>query len=92
MAAVDFREIERELGAVLDDLGVELTCSERQEVVELIDVGEYGIALETLSSLLVEEDKRVPLAVFEQIVSLAEAMGIRASTITEGLRNRVLAE
>ena len=92
MAEVDFAEIERQLEVVLDKLGGELSSSERQEVVELIDAGEYGIALETLSSLLVEESKQVPASAFAQMVELAEAMGIRASAITDELTSRVLAE
>jgi len=55
MGRVDFTAIERRMILVLDALSGELSAAERREVEEFIDVGEYGVGLETLSALLVEE-------------------------------------
>ena len=85
MEHLDFAAIGRRLCIILDELNDDLSPSERREVVDFIDVGEYGIALETLSALLVEERKVVSGIVYSQMVELAEMMGIRASTITEEL-------
>lgn len=57
-----FEMIERLLRAILHDLSGVLTSAERAEVVEFIEVGEYGVALETLAALIVEERKLLPLA------------------------------
>lgn len=90
MGEADFTAIEQRFTLVLDALSGELSAAERREVEEFIDVGEYGVALETLSALLVEERKRVSPATFAEIVELADSMGIRATTITDGLRRRVI--
>jgi predicted DNA binding protein len=84
-----FEEIERRLELILDGLDKELSAAERNEVVHFIEVGEYGVALETLSALLTEEQKKLPAAVFSQIKDLAEAMGIQGSTITASLERLV---
>lgn len=90
MEGENLTRIERGLYALLDGLAGELSPTERREVVEFIAVGEYGVALETLSALLVEERKRIPATVYAQLVELAETMGIRASTITEELKRQVI--
>jgi hypothetical protein len=90
MGGADFTAIDRRLTLVLDSLSDELSAAERREVEEFIDVGEYGVALETLSALLVEERKRISPVTFAEIVELADLMGIREATITDGLRRRVI--
>ena len=87
-----FTKIERQFEMVLDALAGQLSPTERSEVVEFIDVGEFGIALETLSSLLIEERKQIPAVAFTQMIELADSMEIRASTITEELRSQVIPE
>jgi len=92
MESRDFAAIERQLYSILDELRDELSTAERTEVTEFMAVGEYGVALETLSGLLAEEDKAVPLAAFERMVDLAESMGIRRAVITSKLGRRVIRE
>ena len=88
----DYSILERRLIKLLDDLHGELSLSERNEVLEFVDVGEYGIGLETLSSLIVEEGKCIPSSTFEDIAALAGDMGIGESVITDSLRARVKRE
>ena len=90
MGSMKFTAIEHRLTSVLEALSDELSVAERSEVEEFIEVGEYGVALETLSALLVEERKRISRATFAEIVDLAEAIGIRATTITDGLQRRMI--
>lgn len=90
MCQTDFPEIERRLIAALDVLKGEFTAAERQEVLEFIDVGEYGVALETLAAIAVEEKKRLPKAVFDVIRDLAAQMGVEGTVMSEELHQRCL--
>ena len=85
----NFEQTERFLGAILGDLSGVLSAAERAEVAQFIDVGEYGVALETLAALLVEERKSIPLPIFERIVALAESMGLRETIPAGALRAQV---
>jgi hypothetical protein len=90
MATPDFVELERRLRGLLDSLATQLTDSERQEVIDFIDVGEYGLALETLCAVLIEERKRIGVATLDELVRLDTAMKIDPSAITDELRRRVI--
>lgn len=85
-----FRAIERSFGRVLNSLDTELSAAERREVAGFIEVGEYGVALETLSALLVEEDKRITAAILAEIVGLAATMGIDHDAATKQLERLVV--
>lgn len=89
MLSEDFIEIEAGLREVLGALTTVLSEAERLEVIDFVDVGEFGVALEPLSALLVEERKRVPATAYSQMVALSEKMGIRASVITSDLQKCV---
>jgi len=87
-----FEQTERLLRATLADLSGVLSSAERAEVVQFIDVGEYGVALETLAALIVEEGKRIPFTIFERIVALADSMGLRETIPATALRQQVEAQ
>lgn len=55
------------------------TPSQVAEVKDLLDVGEYGIAFETLCGIVKEENKPVPPVIRPKIRSLAERMEIDPS-------------
>ena len=92
MARVDFTEIESRFTSILERLGGLLSVAERREVEDFIDVGEYGVALETLSSLLVEERKVFSAETLCEIAALAETMGIRESVVTKALEEQAVSE
>jgi len=92
MARVDFAEIENRFTLLLDRLDGLLSAAERREVEDFVDVGEYGVALETLSSLLVEERKVFPAETLCEIAALAETMGIRKSVVTKALEEQSTSE
>lgn len=52
------------------------SASERSEVEHFIDVDEFGLALETLVAIIVEEKKDVPHWVRRAIYQLSEVMGL----------------
>ncbi len=84
-----FTALERRLTGILNVLSDELSVSERREVEGFIEASEYGVALETLCALLVEEKKRITPEAFAEISELADLMGIRSTTITNELQLRV---
>jgi hypothetical protein len=84
-----FDKTERFLGAILADLTGVLSSAERAEVVQFIDVGEYGVALETLAALLVDENKPITPRIFERIVALADSMALREAIRADALRSQV---
>jgi hypothetical protein len=90
MAKPDFVDIERRLLGLLDSLAAQLTDSERREVTDFIDVGEYGLALETLCAVLVEERKRIGLAAFDEIVGLHASMEVEPGATADELRRQIM--
>jgi len=74
-----FQELQRQLEGTL-------SASEWNEVRAFLDVGEYGVALETLAFIVTEEQKTIPSKAFDLIVHLARLMGIDDSVITDALR------
>jgi exopolysaccharide biosynthesis predicted pyruvyltransferase EpsI len=90
MTTPDYPALEAGLVEILSQLGDTLSGSERQEVEEFVDVGEYGVALETLSFLIVEEEKRISRSTFHSIARLAEQMGISESVVTDKLHQAVV--
>ena len=72
--------LERRLKALLDSLGATLSASERIEVEVFIQAGEYGIALETLCSILIEESKGIPERHLTEIRALGMSMELDPDT------------
>ncbi len=92
MEPENLTKIEKGFASLLGRLDGKLSASEREEVTEFIDAGEYGIALETLSAILVEERKRFSVSVLREMAELAGIMGIRESVLTEELERQVTSE
>ena len=90
MRGIDFTALEQRLTTLLEALSDDLSVGERSEVEEFIEVGEYGVALETLAALLIEERKQIPEPTFIKIVELADAMGVLTTTIIDALQRRIV--
>jgi len=88
MGPLSFTSIERRLLSLLQEGSLKLSASQRQEVADFLNVGEYGIALETLSALIVEEEKPLSHRVFSEMLELADEMGIRETVMTESLKTQ----
>ena len=84
-----FEELKCELASLVDALAHSLSEAERGEVMEFVDVGEFGVALETLVDVIVEEQKELPQSAFQTILLLAKKMGMLNSVVTPQLANRV---
>jgi hypothetical protein len=59
--------------------------SERAEVDRFLSGGEYGLALDTLSWILVEEQKPIGSGTLREIDSLAEVMELREERFIRAL-------
>jgi hypothetical protein len=70
----DYGELEARLNSLLSEGGGWLSREEVQEVREFIDVGEYGLAFETLCGIIVEEDKSISPEVYRQLAELGGLM------------------
>jgi hypothetical protein len=59
---------------LLSLLSSALSWSEAQEVRDFVDVGEYGLALETLVDIVTEEEKSISAEALRLIIELADSM------------------
>ena len=70
----NYKNLENLLVRLLALLSEIFSNTEVQEVQEFIDVGEYGLALETLVDIVDEESKQITSEVLILVKELAEAM------------------
>jgi hypothetical protein len=84
-----FNEIEAQLESILLALGPELSPEESRQVSHFLDVGEYGLALQTLTDLLIEERKKISISTYNDIVGVANRMGMEREVALEALESRV---
>ncbi|AUB85535.1 MafI family immunity protein [Candidatus Thiodictyon syntrophicum] len=70
----DLAAIEGSLTLLLSLLSSALSWSEAQEVRDFVDVGEYGLALETLVDIVTEEEKSISAEALRLIIELADSM------------------
>jgi len=76
-----FDEIESMLSQLLMAVAMEFSDSERTEVQRFIDVGEYGLALETAAAIYSEEEKTATAEVVDLIERLASEMSMDSALI-----------
>lgn len=76
MMTYNYQRTEELLLRLLDLLTFSFSCSEQEEVREFIDVGEYGLAVETLVDIVCEENKCISCEAWGVICELAGIMEI----------------
>lgn len=81
----NFDDIELLLSRLLSATASVLSEAERAEVQRFIDVGEYGLALETAVAIFVEEEKMATEEVARLVERLAEAMSLDPVPLMERL-------
>jgi hypothetical protein len=81
-----FLEIERLFVQLLTLLRPTLLEAQLQEVNHFVDVGEYGLALETVVDIFVEERKEPGSDVTTRIAELASKMSIDPAPLWRRLR------
>jgi hypothetical protein len=81
----NYDEIESLLSRLLMAAAPVLSDAERAEVQRFIDVGEYGLALETAAAIYSEEKKIATAEVVDLIERLALAMSVDPVPLLEGV-------
>ena len=71
-----YAEMENGLRVLLSTVAGLLSADDTAEVGEFIDAREYGLALQTLAAILLENPARFDGQVIEQMQELAGAMGL----------------
>lgn len=89
MIAYDYQSIENLLLRLLDLLLEIFTDSEKNEVQDFIDAGEYGLALETLVDIVIEENKQIPGGSMSLVCELADVMQLDKKAFEVKLRDHV---
>lgn len=89
MTNLYYQYIEELLLRLLGLLLAVFTDSEKSEVQDFVDVGEYGLALETLVDIVTEENKQIPSGALNLVCELAEVMQLDKNVFEEKLRDHV---
>ena len=74
---------------LLQTLPREWTVGERDEARHFVDVGEFGLALETIAGIVMDENRALPENVRLQIEVLAGRMGIAEGEVISELRKHL---
>lgn len=82
----NFEGIELLFSNLLAATSAVLSESELAEIQSFVDVGEYGLALETAADIYAEEEKIASVDVVELIGRLAEAMSVETAPLLQRLR------
>jgi hypothetical protein len=72
-----YDETRVKIGLLLDEVKDIFSKPEQEEVSSFLGAREFGLALETLSGILVEEEKQIPRSVLRRIDELASLMHIK---------------
>lgn len=81
-----FKQLELMFSELLAESMTVLMDSERAEIQHFIDVGEYGLALETAVDVYQEEGKAASANVLMLMERLADAMSIESTSLLSRLR------
>lgn len=85
MTATDFVKVEDLLLKLLASVEQAFSQEELKEVQDFIDAGEYGLALETFSDIVVEENKKIVGADLDLVKELAEIMAMDRKALHQKL-------
>lgn len=80
-------QVATRIANLLSTLGGEMDDSERAEVDRFLSAGEYGLALDTLSWILVEGQQPIGDGALREIDSLAEVMELREEQFIHALHS-----
>lgn len=84
---IKYKEIEAKLFELIDMLETCFTQPELDEVIEFIKYNEYGLALDTVVDIIIEEDKRISNDILNVIIKLSDIMDLDS----EGLNKKMIA-
>lgn len=84
---IKYKEIEAKLFELIVMLEICFTQPELDEVIEFIKYNEYGLALDTVVDIIIEEDKRINNDILNVIIKLSDIMDLDS----EGLNKKMIA-
>ena len=84
-----YDELEAQLGSILLTVGSQLSPQESRVVSHFLVVGEYGLALQMLTDLLIEKRKNISRRTYNNVVGVAKHMGIEREITLVDLEERV---
>jgi hypothetical protein len=84
----DFSRVEKEFATVLEEYPDLFSSAETQEVRHFVDVGEYGLALETAIHILIDKKIRASPGLISQLERLAASMEMDCSSLIQQLTIR----
>lgn len=70
----DYPLLEERLGSLLSSDAGHLTADEKREVRDFIEVGEYGLAYETLCDIITEGNKTISSDTYDRLAALGRRM------------------
>lgn len=79
-----FERMESEMRSLTAELA-SFTEAERAEALHFIDEGEFGVALETIFGIALEEAKSLTPSIKTRLESLADEMGLAGTIDTQKL-------
>ncbi|EOV6169532.1 TPA: MafI family immunity protein [Citrobacter freundii] len=87
---VEYKEIETNLFNLINKLNMCFTQSEINEVVEFIEYNEYGLALDTIIDIIVEENKKINNDIFDMIIKTSNIMELDPDAIGKKIAAYIL--
>jgi len=81
-----FDQIEAGFVRLLASASSVLTETELAEISHFVDVGEYGLALQTAVDVFVEQRKRPPVEVVSLVEELSRSMGMEPAFLVQRLQ------
>ena len=84
-----YDELETQIGSILRTLGPRLPPEESRHVSHFLDVGEYGLALQTLTDSLIAQRKEIPPSAYDDVARLAKRMDMQQEIALGDLEHRV---
>jgi plasmid maintenance system antidote protein VapI len=76
----DYNFLDKQLNALISSMIDSLSQDEISELRELLDAGEYGVAYETLCSIIVERNKLITKQMYAQLIELGQKMQMTEDT------------
>jgi len=86
----EFQDIEKLLNRINESVKDAFQAAEIAEIQDFIDVGEYGVALETCVSIVEEENKFISRNTFSLITKSAQLMHMDEAVIETRLRDKII--
>lgn len=84
------QDVESLFSDLIHSLEGTFSLAEIMEVRSFLDYGEYGLALESLIGIIVEENKLIASNIYDAIEKLSSMMDIDNAAMRTSLRERVI--